>query len=191
MNRSAAAEGERKCLPHSQSRGCVVDTDSITISFSAPVDQSVTNTGVGNPDNFTVYDPAVAGYATPVSLDSTWSASFPDNQSVTWTLSAGAPNFNPGDFVLVTVSNIALASNVGTSALIDDPVSIARQVPGSGPTATLTQNVQDAVSYPILTEEIGYRPSPVGIPTGGGGGISGGGGGPPSARSPSRRSVMF
>jgi len=39
--------------------------------------------------------------------------------------------------------------------------------------------VEDAISYPVLTEEIGYRPSPVGIPTGGGGGIfsSGSGGG--------------
>jgi hypothetical protein len=157
--------------------GCAVDNDSITISFSAPVDQSATDTGVGNPENFSVYDPAVGAYSAPVSLDTTWSVSFPDDQSVTWTLSAGAPNFNPGDYVLVTVSNIALAASPGTSALIDDPVSIARQVPGTSATGTITQNVQDAVSYPILTEEIGYRPSPVGMPSGGGGGYGSGGGG--------------
>src|SRR5262249_49665375 len=43
----------------------------------------------------------------------------------------------------------------------------------------ITRDVEDAISYPVLTEEIGYRPSPVGVPTGGGGGIfsSGSGGG--------------
>jgi len=50
-------------------------------------------------------------------------------------------------------------------------------VPGKGKTARLTRDVEDAISYPILTEEVGYRSSPVGLPSAGSSGISGGGGG--------------
>jgi hypothetical protein len=157
--------------------GCTVDTSSITISFSATVDQRTTDTGAANPDNFTVYDPAVFGFGAPTSLDSTWSPSFtPDGQTVTWIPPTGT-SFNPGDFVLIAISNIAPAADPGTPALIDDSVSIARQVPGTDPTARTTKDVEDAIAYPVLTEEIGYRPSPVGIPLGGGGGMTGGGGG--------------
>jgi hypothetical protein len=87
--------------------GCTVDTSSITISFSAPVDQRTTDTGAATPDNFTVYDPAVAGFGAPTSPDFTWPVSFtPDGQTVTWTLPTSGPTFNPGDFVLIGVSNI-------------------------------------------------------------------------------------
>ena len=60
--------------------------------------------------------------------------------------------------------------------LEDGIATIARQVPGKGKTARLTRDVEDAISYPILTEEVGYRSSPVGLPSAGGSGISGGGG---------------
>ena len=168
--------------------GCVVDEVSFTISFSAPVDPSATDTGAANPDNFTIYDPAVPGFAVPTSLDSTWSSVIsigpldPNHPAkdpfVTWNLPDGT-SFNAGDFVLITVSDIALASAPGASALIGDPVSLSREVPGTGtddPDRT-ARNVEDAVSYPVLTEEIGYRPSPVGMPSGGGGYGGGGGGG--------------
>jgi hypothetical protein len=159
--------------------GCIVSTTSITISFSDPVDTRTTDTGSGNPDNYTIYDPA-AGFSAPTTPDSTWGvAPSADGQSVVITLPAGTA-FNPGDFVLVGISNIALASVPGTPALIDDPVSISRQVPGTGDTARTTKDVEDAIAYPILTEEIGYRPSPVGIPTAGGGGAAAPGGGPSS-----------
>jgi hypothetical protein len=155
--------------------GCIVDTSSITISFSAPMDQSTTGTGAANPENYTIYDPP-AGFRTPTNPDSTWSFSFPDEQTVALALPSGT-NFNAGDFVLIEISNIAVATLTGTSALIDDPVSISRQVPGTGPAARATRDVEDAIAYPVLTEEIGYRPSPVGIPVGGGGGNGWGGGG--------------
>ena len=163
--------------------GCTVDETSITISFSEAVDPSTASgsTGALNPENYEIYDPALPGFATPTSPDSTWGIGFADpvaQDSVVLTLPQGI-SFSPGDFVLVTVTNIALSSATGTAALDPDPARFSRVVPGddSSNIGRTTKNVEDAVSYPVLTEEIGYRPSPVGIPTGGGGGISGGGGG--------------
>jgi hypothetical protein len=162
--------------------GCFVDETSITISFSDAVDPNTASgsTGALNPENYQIYDPAVPGFATPTSPDSTWGIAFdPANpNSVVLTLPQGI-SFNPGDFVLVTISNIALNADPRVPALIEDPTSISRVVPGddSSNTARTARNVEDAVSYPVLTEEIGYRPSPVGIPTGGGGGMPGGAGG--------------
>lgn len=154
--------------------GCSVDTSSITISFSDKVDAtSLTGpTSATNPGNYTIYDPPNFPPGTNPPSNITVAA---DGQTVTIPLAA--QRFSPGDFVLIAISNIALAANPGTPALIDDPVSIARQVPGTDPTTRTTKDVEDAIAYPVLTEEIGYRPSPVGIPVGGGGGITGGGGG--------------
>jgi hypothetical protein len=152
--------------------GCSITTNSITISFSDVVDQTSTSgtTSATNPDNYTVYDPAAnfpLGTHPPLPAGQTIVVSA-DGQTVTIPL---AHNFNVGDFVLIGITNIGFATNPGTAALIDDPVSISRQVPGKGASAQVTKDVEDAIAYPILTEEIGYRPSPVGIPTGGGGGI--------------------
>jgi hypothetical protein len=151
--------------------GCSVTTNSITITFSDPVDTTspLGSTSALDPGNYTIYDPPNF----PPGTNPPAAGSSADGQTVTFTLNQA---FGPGDFVLIGVSNIALASDPGNPALIDDPVSISRQVPGTDPTARTTKDVEDAISYPVLTEEIGYRPSPVGIPTGGGGGFSGGGG---------------
>jgi hypothetical protein len=162
--------------------GCVVEETSITVTYSAPVDSSADNSGnptatsALNPANYSVYDPA-AGFPTPTPLDASWSPQFTDatNTVVLLTVPGGQQGFNPGDFVLLEIRNIALATRPGVSALIDDPVSVSRQVPNTDTTGTITRNVEDAVSYPILTEEIGYRPSPVGIPVTGGGMPPGGG----------------
>jgi len=163
--------------------GCVVDETTITISFSDKVDPSRSSgsTGALNRENYEIYDPALPGYATPTSPDTTWEINFADptaQETVILTLPQGT-SFSPGDFVLITVTNIALASPTGTVALEPDPARFSRVVPGddSSNITRTTNAVEDAVSYPVLTEEIGYRPSPVGIPTGGGGGIPGGGGG--------------
>jgi|HubBroStandDraft_4_1064222.scaffolds.fasta_scaffold08151_3 hypothetical protein len=163
--------------------GCVVVETSITISFSAAVDPNNTpgSTGALNPENYEVYDPEIPGFATFTSPDSTWGIEFSDpgtQDSVVLTLPQGV-SFNPGDSVLVSITNIALGSAPGVPALDEDPARFSRVVPGddSSNIARTTKNVEDAVSYPVLTEEIGYRPSPVGIPTGGGGGMAGGGGG--------------
>jgi len=155
--------------------GCSITTNSITISFSDRVDQTLnSDTSATNPLNYTVYDPAAnfpLGTNPPLQAGQTITVS-PDGQTVTIPL---AQNFNVGDFVLIGVSNIAFATNPGTPALIDDPLSITRQVPGTGGTAQVTKDVEDAIAYPVLTEEIGYRPSPVGMPSAGGGGIPGAG----------------
>lgn len=164
--------------------GCTVTTTSVTIFFSDDVDQTVTRGGKAsdtsalNPANYQLFDPS-AGYPSLQQLNvlnaglkltavSNTAVQFPNPLSP----------FNPGDTVLVQISNIALASDPGVPALVNDTASISGRVPGSGTAGTITKNVEDAVSYPILTEEIGYRPSPVGIPVGGGGGIGGGSGMP-------------
>ena len=154
--------------------------NAVTIVFSDAVDTSAVDTGVTNPDNFTFYDPALPGFAVPTNPDPTWTVATSTttlaDDTVTWTLPDGT-SFNPGDFVLITVSNIALAGSAGTPALVDDPSSFSRVVPGADNVGRTAKDVEDAVSYPVLTEEIGYRPSPVGIPTGGGGGLPAGGAG--------------
>lgn len=150
---------------------CTVTTNSITIAFSDPVNPNTVGVGALNPANYTIYDPA-AGFSVPTNPDSTWPMTL-TGQTVTINLPTGTA-FNPGDYVLVGISNVALASD---STSLVSPMSIVRQVPGTGQVGRVTRDVEDAISYPILTEEIGYRPSPVGIPTGGGSGISGAGGG--------------
>ncbi len=154
---------------------CNVEATQVTIVFSDDVDQTsaANSTSATNPANYTIFDPA-AGYGTTgTGLPNPTDVSALDSRTI---LLSGLA-FNPGDIVLVGISNIALASNPGVSALITSPISFARQVPPApgDTTATLTRDVEDAVAYPILTEEIGYRPSPVGLPTGGG--SMGGGGG--------------
>lgn len=149
---------------------CTVTKNSITIAFSDPVNSSASDIGALNPANYTIYNPA-AGFSVPTNPDSTWNLSL-TGQTVTITLPTSMV-FNPGDYVLVGISNIALSSD---PAITIDPVSLVRQVPGSGQIGRITRDVEDAISYPILTEEIGYRSSPVGIPTGGGASGSGIGG---------------
>src|SRR5258708_38663708 len=154
--------------------GCSIDTNLITITFSDDVDQTSSSgdTSAINPANYTIFDPD-AGYSTP-TIPTGVTVTPVDSRTISFPPPVSP--FNAGDFVLIGISNIAFKTGSGTPALIDDPVSIARQVPGKGKAARLTRDVEDAISYPILTEEIGYRPSPVGIPTGGGGGMGGGGG---------------
>jgi hypothetical protein len=150
---------------------CTVTTNSITIAFSDAVDTSAASTGAANRSNYTIYDPA-AGFSVPTHPDPTWQVASLDPQTILISLPAGTA-FNPGDFVLVGISNIASVSVPGT---LVDPASIARQVPGKGQVGRITRDIEDAISYPVLTEEIGYRSSPVGIPTGGGTSGSGIGG---------------
>lgn len=157
--------------------GCSVQTNSITVTFSEAVDKTSSpgSTSATDQGNYRIFDPS-ANLNTPTLLNMVTAnitvAPGDDERTVTFVF--GTALFNPGDFVLIQISNIALASDLGTSALIDDPVSISRQVPGKGKTARLTRDVEDAIAYPLLTEEVSYRPFPVGTP--GGGGVGGGGG---------------
>jgi hypothetical protein len=166
---STKSGGRRSTMPLTVT-DCTVTTNSITIAFSDPVNPNTVGVGALNPDNYTIYDPA-AGFSVPTNPDSTWPPTL-TGQIVTIALPSGTA-FNPGDNVLVGISNIALASD---STSLVSPMSIVRQVPGTGQVGRVTRDVEDAISYPILTEEIGYRTSPVGIPTGGGTSGSGIGG---------------
>lgn len=142
--------------------GCRVGTQSITIFFSEDVD-SVTATTNGN---YSIFAPD-AGL---VNATFTGKATVqPDNRSVL--LEWATPTFAAGQWVMVTITNVN-SSVPGVNPIVSDQVS------GRAPSesARVTRDVEDAISYPILTEEVAYRPSPVGIQTSGAGGISGPGG---------------
>jgi hypothetical protein len=160
--------------------GCRVNTSSITLSFSEAVDQTTSLTAPTNPPstnatnlaNYSIFAPN-SGF-NPAQSPTGWEPSvLPDGSTVELSVS-GVPAvptviFSPGEWVQITVSNIGLASAAGTSAM-PTPQQISGRVPNEA--ARTTRDIEDAISYPVLTEEIGYRPSPVGSPTSGGGGGS-------------------
>jgi hypothetical protein len=147
---------------------CSVTTNSITIRFSEPVDSSTLQRS-----NFIVYAPP--NIPTPRSLDPsapggdtdhTWSLPSPPTNTPSVTLTSDPKAFNKGDFVLVSISDIPGL----------DPTDLSAQVPFSGSKGKIVRDVEDAISYPILTEEISNRPFPVStIPSGAGTGGGGGG----------------
>ena len=167
---------------------CTVDTNSITIIFSDPVeDNSSSKAYGGNPAHYTVFDPGSADFAIPQTLqdlkddsgskfgvEAAPSSTDPNIVLINFfSTSQGKNEFQPGDWVNIVVKGVKAADG---TPLEDGIATIAGQVPGKGKTARLTRDVEDAISYPILTEEVGYRSSPVGLPSAGGSGISGGGG---------------
>jgi hypothetical protein len=87
--------------------------------------------------------------------------------------------FFDGDFVNIALKHIKGYSEAGDPVpeLEDDFVMIVRQVPGKGKAARMTKDVEDAISYPILTEEVGYPPAVTSRPGPAGGGLGSGGGG--------------
>lgn len=89
-----------------------------------------------------------------------------------------AKEFNDGDWVNITLKHIHGLAEPGdpVPAFEGDFVMIARQVAGRGKMARMTKDVEDAISYPILTEEVGYPPSVTARPGPGGGGVGPGGG---------------
>jgi hypothetical protein len=145
-----------------------------------------------NPANFTISDALSADFpqplpiaplSSPVSLggatasiisDRTLTINFPTPGK---SLPKGA-EFNDGDWVNIVLKHIYGISESGdpVPALEGDFVMIARQVAGRGKTARMTKDVEDAISYPILTEEVGYPPSVTSRPGPGAGFGSGGGG---------------
>lgn len=145
---------------------CTVDTNSITIIFSDPVDKpSATKV-----KHYKVFDPGSPDFSQP-SIPPVAPSPLSDD-SVKFSFNSN--EFQPGDWVNIVVKGVKAADG---TPLEDGIATIARQVPGKGKTARLTRDVEDAISYPILTEEVGYRSSPVGLPSAGSSGISGGGGG--------------
>jgi hypothetical protein len=169
---------------------CNVTTNSITITFSDTVLAGDTGHGGTNLANYALFarnsvdfadtPPATiqdvqAGQpqgskfsvaATPKTINKT-----NDSVAFTFTPSSGKNEFQAEDFVHVRVRNVQSSTN---EDLDGGPDITGGEVQGR--VSRITRDVEDAISYPVLTEEIGYRPSPVGIPAGGGG-IPGGGGG--------------
>jgi hypothetical protein len=165
--------------------GCRVDTNSITISFSEAVDTNPPSPSASNPSgdsasalnvsNYIIFAPN-SGFNNS-QLPSGWTASaLPDGRTIELVAPASpTPTFSPGDWVQITApgTGIGLAGTTGT------PVPTSGSVSGRVPSeaARATRDVEDAISYPLLTEEVAYRPSsPVGVSSTGAGGIAGPGG---------------
>lgn len=147
---------------------CKVTKHSIEIFFSDAVNASSKGDphSAINPKNYTIYAPPAIPSPTSADdtkLSATMEADQPSDTSVIIKFKPTAVAFRSGNYVIVTIQNVALASAPDTNALEGNTASIAGQVPVKGKAARLTRDVEDAIAYPILTEEIGYRPSPVAL----------------------------
>jgi hypothetical protein len=92
---------------------------------------------------------------------------------------ASGPEFASDSWVNVVAQNIKGTGESGDKnpVLEGGFALVVRQVPPSKPgVARKVRDIEDAISYPLLTEEVGYPPSPLARPTGGGG-FGGGGSG--------------
>jgi len=161
---------------------CTATTDSITIKFSSPV----VTTPATNPHgalvfkNYSISDPGSVdfqqimtitdakrrnkGFSATHSIDATGSA-------VTWTFTSSDPQrdeFQPGDSITVIIQKVQGMAKEEIDGLC---IVTGAVVPGE---SGVSKNVEDATAYPILTEEVGYSPSPISRPTGGGGFSTGG-----------------
>jgi len=152
---------------------CTVTTDQITLIYSDPISDkkkpipekhSALNAG-----NYKISVPGAASVPQPSSANSSPSS----NRSVTLAFGI-SPVFNAGDWVTVIVHHVHGAPQTGDPQpeLEDGFAMITRQVPGKGKAARLTKDVEDAIAYPILTEEVSYPPT---SSRGMGGGSSSGG----------------
>jgi hypothetical protein len=153
--------------------GCNVGTQSITIVFSEKVDQN-TPPNLGGTDDASALNPANYNLFAPdagfVNTAFTGSVkAVPDGRSVV--LEFGSAVFGAGQWVQVTVTKVA-ATDPTISPIVSNHVS--GRTPSDS--ARTVKDVEDAISYPVLTEEVAYRPSPVGVSTSGAGGIVGPGG---------------
>jgi hypothetical protein len=179
--KSAKSGGRRSTMPFTVT-DFTVDTNSITITFSDTVLQGSQN-GADQLTNYSVFAPRSVDLVEPPPTtlqdvtEELKGTSFNAKPNVNgnivtfqFTPSGGRKEFQPGDFVHLVVRNVQSAGS--------DPLDGGSAVTGTtvrGRVGRMTRDVEDAISYPVLTEEVGYRPSPVGIPTGGGSGISGSG----------------
>jgi hypothetical protein len=144
-----------------------------------------------NAANYSIFDPDSADFTAPTRLGSTGSTFHTGNavptiisdRIIEIKFSKVPPppkwkEFNDGDWVNIVLKHIHGLSEPGdpAPAFEGDFVMIARQVAGKGKSARMTKDVEDAISYPILTEEVGYPPAVTSRPGPGAGFGSGGGG---------------
>jgi hypothetical protein len=183
--------GRRQTMPLTVT-DCNVTNNSITITFSDPLNlKPLGSAGYAhsalNPANYTIFDPGSVDFKTqpmqPISAGplATGSPSAdPSKKIVTIAFNAPPKEFKDGDWVNIVIRNVEgvpESSGKGPAKLEGDFIMIARQVAGGGPIGRITRDVEDAIAYPILTEEVGYPPSVTSRPGMGGGGRSSGGGG--------------
>jgi hypothetical protein len=155
-----------------------------------------------NAANYSVFDPGSVDFQQPKTIAkfSTGSAATttppyavptvvsPTTILITFTPSNPPPpnpkefEFFDGDWVNIVLKHIRGFSESGDPGpgFEGDFVNLAFQVKGRGKTARITKDVEDAISYPILTQEVSYptavtsRPGPgAGFGSGGGGGNQG------------------
>jgi hypothetical protein len=186
--RTKELRGRRKTMSF-RVMNCTATTNSITITFSDTVLGGQSSHRALNLANYALFarnsvdfatsPPATIDYVNTnqaagsnfkVAMTPTTINKANDGIVFTFTPSSGKNEFESEDFVHVVVSNVLSSTN--------DPLDGGTAISGGevqGRIRRITRDVEDAVSYPVLTEEIGYRPSPVGAPAGGG--FPGGGGG--------------
>ena len=153
-----------------------------------------------NPANYSIFDPGSVDFQQPTkivsmhnfrsSLQATPNPRVNLQSDRTITISFSPPSvplknpkgyeFCDGDWVNIVLKHIHGHSESGDSEpeFEGDFFMIARQVMGKGKGARMVRDVEDAISYPILTQEVGYPPAVMSRPGPGAGFPSGGGAGP-------------
>jgi hypothetical protein len=141
-----------------------------------------------NPANYLISSPQSPAFAAGASPSPAIASPPPPGTQATVTLDAtrtivtmtfAAGTFPDNSWVTVIIRGIWGAPETGDEyPEIDGGFALMTAfVPGSKPgIERRTRDIEDAISYPILTEEVGYPPSPVSRPSGGGGMPTGGGG---------------
>jgi hypothetical protein len=108
----------------------------------------------------------------------------PTLRAVTLTMTGSPPpNSNlplvPGAPLSVTAKSVSYRDKTGKVESEHVPAfqTTVRGDVQKSAAATAAKTAEDAVSYPLLTEEVGYPPSPLAAPSSGAGGVAGGGAG--------------
>ena len=141
---------------------------SITLFFSdalfhAEPTGSTTDYSAKNKNNYKITEPGSSALFTVETAD--YNAFF---RAVVLSFSfTPSRKLKVGEWLFVTVSGIAVASDSGTDAT-GGGISVAVQVNGEHEVKDATRAVEEAVAYPVLTEQVDFSQSG-GIPTTGGG----------------------
>jgi hypothetical protein len=134
---------------------CIVDKTSIKVFFSNSVDP----TSAQDVANYTIFAPPA--FDSPTELGGSDASATYGDTPPSVRLDLKKAQLRAGDALMLTVTNLALAGDPGTPALLDNTASIAGRVPDDSSVARITRDVEDVVAYPILTEQVGFPPAPV------------------------------
>jgi hypothetical protein len=145
---------------------CIATPNSVIVFFSAPVNEGDTGSGAKNRSNYKIECPIGSDISPSIAnivLD-------PTNKMFVTISFSSEPGFSRGLWLSVRVRNVSVFGHDddrlpthGTPEEPDDDTNtIATQINGDETAiAKETRAVEDAVSFPILTEEVGFAPSPV------------------------------